>query len=1065
MKKLVLFLFSIIVSSISLKAQIYSFEDGLVPTNWSTTLGTLQSSTIKYKLGTKSLCWTWNAGSKVTVSTPAGLSTASTNSSGGIYFWIYNTTPSTSTLIFSFLNSSNQVKCHLDFNLNFKGWRCITTAFVADLKHDKSALTHMTVQAPTTGIGTIYFDDIEFITSVMWDRMSDAQYSLGTSNSLTLVDYWAVRKNGNFGVVPTATTTQIAAADTIIKRLDNWYVSTNKYPLASESISRKSGLNGQINYALTHNTGDLNLSVGTDGTVTGVGLYPDYADENIDGITIRKFSNVETGSMLPLAFDYRLNKTALSKTRWLNQIDWFFDQGWADGSALGTLRFEKLRSAGYFHSLFMMRNELGVTRLDRELNNLNWAGLWGNANMPFLVPGENADQIRSMCIAKLDYALLQPDANKRVAALTAVKGYFDNAFSIAPGFAETFKPDFSGYHHLGIYLSAYYPEALYSACWVYYLLHDTPYALSDSVYSILKNCLLNFRIIASEYDVPVSCSGRFPTGTTRLDDILPAFAYLALSKSTPDNELMAAFSRLWKPTVSPLKDFISRSATDICYQSSLGEIELCLQAASLKVTAENAPKTTLYLPYSGLMINRSTNHHISLKGFSKYIWDFEGDATNNPYGKYLSYGQLEYTDLITGRSNNNYDNINWDWNRIPGTTTKYLPLSKLTYTAFNLYRNFSNDPFLGGVSLNDSTSLFSMKLHDNAFDQSLYANKSVFNFGNVLVCVGSNINCNDNAVRTETTLFQQVVNAGEFIKVNGNNVTTNQSNLTQPIIQDNIGNRFIVRTGTVDVSNANGIYNAVINHGYAPTNQTYTYYMLLQSNSIQEAKYSNSATCPVSILRQDNMAHIVRKTDENVWGYAIFNSTLQMNDSWIKQVNTPSLIMFKVFDSSTFQLSVSDPDMHRASGTDTDALTDAIVNTATSSFNYEIILNGLFKLDSTNTAVTATISGNTTKLALTAIDGKSYSIGLKSVSTGVDSLDSNKSLQMSGSGTINNYIITSKDNKNVNITVNSLDGKIAKSLHDVSTPYSLDINGFKNGIFIVSINNSSDVLNQKILVK
>ena len=59
----------------------------------------------------------------------------------------------------------------------------------------------------------------------------------------------------------------------------------------------------------------------------------------------------------------------------------------------------------------------------------------------------------------------------------------------------------------------------------------------------------------------------------------------------------------------------------------MGETELCLQAAALKVTPEPNPRTTLYLPYSGLMINRNATRHVTLKGFSKYIWDYESEIS------------------------------------------------------------------------------------------------------------------------------------------------------------------------------------------------------------------------------------------------------------------------------------------------------------------------------------------------------------------------------------------------------------------------------------------------------
>ena len=116
MKGLILLLW---FCSWGVRAQIYSFENGLLPAGWSVTSGTLQVTNSKFKLGTNSLNWTWNAGATLTVTNPNGLTVASTNSSGGIYLWIYNPTPSTSNLLFSFLNTANQVKCHADFNLKF----------------------------------------------------------------------------------------------------------------------------------------------------------------------------------------------------------------------------------------------------------------------------------------------------------------------------------------------------------------------------------------------------------------------------------------------------------------------------------------------------------------------------------------------------------------------------------------------------------------------------------------------------------------------------------------------------------------------------------------------------------------------------------------------------------------------------------------------------------------------------------------------------------------------------------------------------------------------------------
>jgi chondroitin-sulfate-ABC endolyase/exolyase len=963
-----------LITPFLLQAQIYSFEDGLVPASWTVSSGTLKISTAKYKLGTKSLEWSWNAGSKMTATLPDGLTGVSKNNSGGIYCWIYNTKPSTSKLIFSFTTKEGLDKCHIDFSLNFKGWRCMTAGFAVDMGHDKSELTKMIVQVPDKGNGQIYIDYVEFTSSIKWDRMSDYQYSVHQG---PVTDFLGFRSNGNFRTIPKASKIEIEGSNIITKRLEDWYLSSGKYTSAPEFFARKSAISKQISVALSRNTDDLNLKTEKDGTINGTGLYPDNAPAKINGEPLRKFKDVMTGCMLPLAYDYRMNNVTQSKEKWLNLIDWFNDQGWADGSAMGGLMGEKLRSSGYFNSLFLMRNELDSARLNRELNTLNWFGLWGNVNVPAFKVGENADQIRTMSIAKLDYALMQPDPNKRVAALTAVTNYFNKAFSAAPGYSETFKPDFSGYHHSGPYFSAYYSEALYSAAWVCYLLHDTPYALSDSIYNVLKNCLLTFRNVASVYDVPVGVSGRFPVGTKILDSVLPAFAYLALSKNEPDKELLAAFSRLWKPTISPLKDNLSKAGIGITLQTTLGETELCLQAASLKVPAENSPVTAFYLPYSGLMINRNAARFVSLKGFSKYIWDYESDnGGNNIYGRYVSYGQLEYTDLRTNRRNNDYKSAEWDWNRIPGTTTKYLPKEKLVYGKNTNYRNYSDSPFLGGMALNDSVSMFSMLLHDTNFDRTFTANKSVFCFGNVLVCLGSGINNKDNSTRTETTLFQQAVNAGENITVNGKSLTENQTGLQKPVIRDNLGNLFIVKSGLVDINKSETMCSAVINHGTTPQNQKYCYFMLLQSNESQEIKYSNITTCPVLILRQDSGAHIVKQMEQSIWGYAIFNAGVALNDKWIKQVNTPSLAMFQKINESTFQLMVSDPDMHRLSGPGTNKISKEAEESVNTPFNYEITLNGKYRLSAENKQIKLTNTENTTKISITVLDGKSYFVKL-----------------------------------------------------------------------------------------
>jgi chondroitin-sulfate-ABC endolyase/exolyase len=975
MKKQIFVALTIVLASFTgiLKAQIYSFEDEVVPTVFTTSNGSLSVSQTKFKLGIKSLCWDWKTSSKLTLDNPTGLEEASKNRDGGIYLWVYNTVPTESNLVFTFSDNTDQAKCHLDFNLNFKGWRCLLTSFVRDMAKDKSVLTKLIVEAPVVGKGTIYFDYLEFQKSVKWDRMSDAQYKVDQSPVIS--NYQGVRQSTELKALTTATPTELAAAEIIINRLDAWYFPSESFSAIPVYQTRRAAVERQIKFGLTHNLNDLNLTVATDGTVLGAGLFPENMPAKIDGINVRKFKDITSGSMLPLAYDFGLNKTELSKTRYLNMIDWMNDQGWADGSAMGGINFEKLRSAGYFHSIFIMRNELGAERLARELNTFNWMGKIGALSPENEKIGENADDIRSLAIAKMMYALMQPIPEKRASILLSLKRYFNNAFAISPGFSETFKSDYSGFHHAGTYFTQYYPEALYTASLIFYLLHDTPYALSDEVYSTLKNCLLTYRNVCSVYDAPVSTCGRFPLGGQFLDETLPAFAYLVLSKKQPDIELLAAFSRLWKPDELPIKENLNLANTGICLRTTLGETEMCLRAAALNVAAETSPKAAFFMPYSGLMVHRSEKNHIAIKGFSKYVWDYESSATENLYGRHLSYGQIEYTNLITGQRNNNFENNQWDWSRLPGTTTKHLLPSEMVFK--QTHRNFSDKAFLGGTALNDSTSMFSMQLHDNAYDKTFSANKSVLCFGNVLVCVGSNICDSAKSVCTETTLFQQEMKAGDKFILNGKVIKTDNLHVENPIIRDNIGNLYIVKSGLVDIFKTDSITTALINHGIAPQNKSYCYIMLLQPTKGQEKRLESYKTCPINILRQDEVAHIVFNSEEKIFGYAIFDASKVLNDKWIQKVNIPSIVMLKEMSNSKVLLSITDPDMHRSSVTNLSTMKREVEEAASRSYMYKISINGQFVLDIQNSDIKVTTSENITKLELNVVDGKSYKIALK----------------------------------------------------------------------------------------
>lgn len=599
----------------------------------------------------------------------------------------------------------------------------------------KSSIQSVEIQFPQhTQKGVTYIDLLEFTPKVSWQNMSDAQYKVNRTDYSLIPDFTGYRNA--IPKVEKVITDKDDQITVITNRLTAWYLGSEqqssekwvKMRKENEKVFIQNGLKAAQKIKIQYNE---------DRTPKGEPLFPMGAPSTIDGIEAKKFRTINENILLPLALDYRKNKNAQSLKKALYIYDWFNDQGWADGSSMGTLCFEKLRSSGYFHSFFLLKDQLSPEQLERELQSLNWFTMFGICYQLPSHPGEVADNLRALAIPKLIYTLSQNKIQEREVALTAFKHYMDNALGIAPGFFGTFKADFSGYHHRGPYNSAYYPHALYAGALIAYLLHDTPYALSETTLHNLKQGLLTFRFFCAGLDVPAGTVGRFPKGQQILETLLPAFAYTALSFKEPDKELTAAFKRILESSDNKqaITEYISNVNSNLAYTSTVGEIELMAQLASTSITKEKPVTGTLFMPYSGLLVAKDSLFHFNIKGFSRYIWDFESSATENTKGRYLAYGQIEYFDLKNRHKSFNPQEPDFDWNYIPGATTKVLPDKILQDKGGSSsgHRNFSDETFLTGVYASDKNAMFSFRMHDITYDNhsvptNLYLYSKIFCF-------------------------------------------------------------------------------------------------------------------------------------------------------------------------------------------------------------------------------------------------------------------------------------------------------------------------------------------------
>ena len=250
-----------------------------------------------------------------------------------------------------------------------------------------------------------------------------------------------------------------------------------------------------------------------------------------------------TAAKVRNSLDY-INQERLQRI--LDVLDYLEDQGWAEGSAIGSLYMELLRSgAGFSHSLYLLKDTLKKTPATKSrLLNLIATAKWHNDfgevyQSSFEYKGTTADFMITRMIFRLLIVLAMPsttidEQKERQRDMVALHRWMENALIINKAFGGVVKPDYTGFHHMAFYASAYVPDALHSAGQVQYLLEGTDFALSSASKRNIKEGLKNLRIIAVKYSTPSSVGGRFPDYSNEvLSSDLPAYAYISVSHRGP----------------------------------------------------------------------------------------------------------------------------------------------------------------------------------------------------------------------------------------------------------------------------------------------------------------------------------------------------------------------------------------------------------------------------------------------------------------------------------------------------------------------------------------------------
>lgn len=209
-----------------------------------------------------------------------------------------------------------------------------------------------------------------------------------------------------------------------------------------------------------------------------------------------------------------LNKVRLQRI--INLLDYVEDQGWADGSALGSLTAEMNRNgAAYMHTILLIKDSLqkhstNKSRLLNLIKTAKWYNDFGEVyQMKFEFDGTNADGMITIMLFRLIIVLVMPTGSEeeikaRQRDMDAYKRWIDNALKINKAFGGVVKPDYTGFHHMAFYGSAYILHALHTASQLQYLLDGTDFALSVSSKGNLRESLKTLRVTAVKYSTPSS---------------------------------------------------------------------------------------------------------------------------------------------------------------------------------------------------------------------------------------------------------------------------------------------------------------------------------------------------------------------------------------------------------------------------------------------------------------------------------------------------------------------------------------------------------------------------------
>ena len=915
--------------------RLLSFEGPQVPAFISGTGSRLGISGEHYKDGLHSLSWTFDPGAVLSVKKdlkfekkdPTGKDTYLS----AFIVWVYNEEAQDKKIWFEFLKDGK--KCtSFPFGINFTGWRAAWVCYERDMEGvPEEGMNEMRVIAPDVK-GKLYLDHIILASKVdARQQAADVQVPFvnkGTTNHWLVIYEHSLWKP-DMALTPVSEQ-QKREVQEIEKRFRDMLYTPSKFTDKELDGIRKKYDTYKITYK--------------NGKVTGLPVFmvrqaeayermiPDWNKDMFTrlGMEMNEYFNL----MKRIAIAY--NNTSDTgvrdelKRKFLAMYDHITDQGVAYGSCWGNIHHYGYSMRGLFVSYFLMKDVLREAgKLKDAERTLNWYAI---TNEVYPKPTENGidiDTFNTKLQGRIASILIMENSPEKLQYLRSFSRWLDYGCRPAPGLAGSFKTDGACFHHRNNY-PAYAVGGLDGATSMIYLLSGTEFKLSELAHETVKNVLLTMRFYCNLKQWPLSMSGRHPNGKGELVPI--QYATMAVAgtpdgKQAYDADMAAAYLRLAAYTGMPDKD-----APDYLPKASARQelkMKELLEAQGFR--PEPDPQGNLALGYGCVSVQRRDNWMAVVRGHSRYLWAAEHYLPANFYGRYLAHGSMQN---LTGKpgemvtfTTSGWQENGFDWNRIPGVTSIHLPFEQLRAKVLNVdtfsgmeEMLYSDEAFAGGLSQARLNGNFGMKLHEHdKYNGSHRARKSFHFFGDMIVCLGTDIENTNSEFPTETTVFQlaavtpearQYWNACKgggqtYIDPNGVGYYLSKHSMADAKYERNFPQ---VTVGERSAKPTSGDWvSLTLQHGKAPAGASYEYAVLPHTDAASLKTFAKNPA--YRVLQQDRNAHIVHSLTDNITSYVLFETPRSLPaDGLLQKADTSCLVMVRE-NNGKLLLTVSQPDL------------------------------------------------------------------------------------------------------------------------------------------------------------